>query len=121
MYRRQNALDVADQFQLTNCDGQELGFSLKPPEWLRSAFRTVIAGQTVTVQTAAGPQTIRLDDPHIASRVISAMRPQVTDGTPAQPTLVERVEQAVPGGMGTIAIAAGAGLLLLLLMGRRRG
>jgi hypothetical protein len=78
-----------------------LGLSLKPPQWLRDLASSV----AVTVKPP--PTTYPLPGGGTVK-----FQP-----TPQQ--LAQQVEQNVPGGWNTVA-AVGAGLMLLLILARRR-
>jgi MYXO-CTERM domain-containing protein len=126
-YRAFNSMDMADRLQLTNCDGVDgmsgLGFSLKPPKWLRNAVASAVKGQSVTVQTPSGPQEVKLDDPSAAKKFLQMAAPQVSFGPPGpQPNLIDQAAAAVPGGTTTLAVGALAlvGLAAFAFSRRRR-
>lgn len=106
----------------------ELGFSLKPPKWLRNAVKSVTSGAKVAVNvpTPAGP--VNVADPSSAKAVADAIRNAqvtVTTGKPVADSpgggVREYVENRIPGGWITIAGGVLGGLLLLNLMrGARR-
>lgn len=83
--------------------GSGLGFSLKPPKWLRNAvinpIKQIVGGGTVTVPTPAGPVEI---------------------ARPSEPSPTQQFVNSVPGGGTTLAIGAAVGLGLLMLNGRKR-
>lgn len=118
MYLKTTTQDVQDSYHLS-----DVGFSLKPPAWLRQAVSSAVQAikPKITLNTPAGPVTV---DPTNATEIrqtISQLRPSVTFGA-QPPTLFDRVSagvDAIPGGGVTLALAGGA--LLLLLMSRRRG
>lgn len=101
---------------------QDLGFSLKPPAWLRKIAGTVIHGTTATIPTPTGvPITVDLGNPasvDAAKRALAGTKLSTSVGQPA-PTLAQQADAAVtgtiPGGWLTLV---GAGLALLFL--RRR-
>ena len=101
----------------------EMGLSLKPPKWLRDLGAKVISGTRVTVQTPLGPFTFDPSNPAEVARLRGMLsQTQVTLG-PTTPTPLDRagaLVDAVPGGIGTIALAGGAALALLLLSRGRR-
>ena len=85
----------------------DLGFSLKPPQWLRDAVSDLAHGKTTSVPVPGG-STATLTPP-------SALQ---------KPTPVEQANTAVesvPGGWMTIAAVIGAAIFLLpkVLRGRR--
>mgnify|MGYP001591948470 FL=1 len=93
----------------------QLGFSLRPPRWLRNIGRGVLGQTAVTVPTPVGPVVLT------PAQVLAATRgTRVTVGGPPPPSPIEQAVAAVPGGMGTIA-AVGIGVLLLFLLMPRRG
>jgi hypothetical protein len=83
-----------------------LGFSLKPPKWLREAAGKIISGIKVEP-----PPPISIPLPGGRGQVVLSTRPMDQAG--------QFVEQNVPGGWGTVALI-GAGVLALMLMGGRR-
>lgn len=98
----------------------ELGFSLKPPKFIRDLVKTVVGGSgvKVTVPTPAGPIEVNRDT--VQRAVDQASRATVTVGPREEIRPVSAasfVENKVPGGYAGLAIA---GLLALLLL-RRRG
>jgi hypothetical protein len=110
----------------------DLGFSLKPPKWLRNLGAKLISQTHVAVPTPAGPKTFDLSNPdHLAELKSLVTGTHVTLG-PTPPTMVDQFESAganvgkvvesIPGGWITIA-AVGIGLLLIVprLMPRARG
>lgn len=81
--------------------GSGLGFSLLPPKSVRTAFANIFGKAVGATERAAAA---KLD----------------TIAPAPAPSPMALVQQAVPGGWGTIA-AVGAGVVaLVLLMGRRR-
>jgi hypothetical protein len=84
-----------------------LGFSLKPPKWLRQAVSGVIHRSTVNVPTPTG--NVSLTPGEVWDVVKGAT---VTVGPKKSP--VEEAVQKIPGGMNTIALV-GIGVLGLLL------
>ena len=112
MYRSPTKQEFADALHLTNVDSHGLGISTPP--WLTSIYKSVVAGQAVTVQTPMGPQVIRLDDPSAAKEIVAAISPKVSYGAPAPAAGVTL--PAIPGGgwsYGAIAVAVGLALLVL--------
>lgn len=85
-----------------------LGFSLKPPAWLRNQIQQGVQQVEGSIQKA------------VSNAADSASKAITKATTPATPSPVDQVNSAVaniPGGWLTIA-GVGAGLLLLL---RRKG
>lgn len=105
----------------------ELGFSLLPPQWLRSAAANALKSLKVNVNvpTPAGPVSVDPTDP----RVLQAVRDTIKNTTisvrggnapqPASPVQQadDLVNTHVPGGWLTVA-AVGVGVAFLL---SRRG
>jgi hypothetical protein len=100
-----------------------LGFSLRPPAWLRSAVGSGIKALTgkvaVSVPTPVGP--VELSAKEIAEAVKKA-KFSVTVGT-KPPSMAEQVAERVPGGFGTLGLLGGAAIagLLFMALSRRRG
>lgn len=102
---------------------QDLGFSLKPPAWLRKVAGTVIHGTTATIPTPTGvPITVDLGNPasvDAAKRALAGTKLSTSVGQPA-PTFAQQADAAVsgtiPGGWLTLV---GAGLAALLFLRRR--
>lgn len=86
-------------------DAQQLGFSLKPPKWLRNKIKEVVGQVKVEVKPPSGT---------------------VTYGTPQQQTPADTVrdvvENQIPGGWLTVGLAVVAGALVIprMLNGSRR-
>jgi len=96
-----------------------LGFSLKPPAWLRNFAGAVMKGTQISVPTPAGvPIVVDGSDPSALQKIINALKGtqvSTTMGKPA-PSLPQQAENAIesiPGGWFTI-IALGLGVFLLL-------
>lgn len=103
-----------------------LGFSLKPPSWLRNIVGAVVKGTTATVPTPAGPVVVDLGNPQsvaAAKAAVMGTKFSTTVGNkPAGPAeqFNAAVQENVPGGWLTIAaLAAGALFILPKLMRRR--
>lgn len=98
-----------------------LGFSLKPPKWLRDLGAKVIGQTKVSVPTPAGvPITVDMGDPaqvEALRRALLGARFQVGQTQPTFPEFSTAV-QSVPGGWATIAVAGGL-LAFFLFRGRR--
>lgn len=100
----------------------DLGFSLKPPKWLRNVVGAVVKQTHVTVPTPTGSQTFDLNNPADVARMKQIVsQTKVSVGPPA-PTPAENlnaaVTGAVPGGWGTLAVAGGLGLAALFILPR---
>ena len=84
-----------------------LGFSLKPPAWLRTAVGQIVGGTTVSVPSVTVP--------------LPGGGSVTTPGT--KPTIGQQLQtgvNTVPGGWVTVAaVALGAMYVLPKLMGRR--
>lgn len=100
----------------------QLGFSLKPPAWLRNIVGAAVKGTTATVPTPAGPLTVDLGDPASIARAKAALQGttfSTTVGT-KPPSALEQanaaVSSSVPGGWLTIAAGIAAVLLLPKMM-----
>lgn len=97
-----------------------LGFSLKPPKWLRDLGAQVLSSTRVVVPTPLGPITVDPTNPAELERLRSMLsQTRVTLG-PQEPTPLDRAAsmfQAVPGGAVTLL---GVGAALLFLLSRRR-
>jgi hypothetical protein len=97
----------------------QLGFSLKPPSWLRNIVGAVVHGTTATVPTPAGPVSVDLGDPASVARARAALtgtRFSTTVGTHPAGALEQAnaaVSENVPGGWLTIA---GVGLLAVFVL-----
>lgn len=94
---------------------QGLGFSLRPPKWLRDAVSGVIHKTTVNVPTPAGGSI-----PLTPGEIANAIKGSTVTVGPKQPSPVEQAMQNVPGGVGGIALLAGAALVTMLLLRKRR-
>lgn len=81
-----------------------LGFSLKPPAWLRDAARKIVGGTKVSVPSVTIPL------PGGGSIITPSTKPTVTEQA-------ELLAANIPGGWVTIA---GVGLLAALLLFKRR-
>ena len=90
-----------------------LGFSLKPPKWLREAGQQIIGGLRVSVPTPVGPVVLT------PGQAAAAARGATVTYTPQQPQSFGQQVQQIPGGWGTLA-AVGIGAVVLLTMLRRR-
>jgi hypothetical protein len=90
------------------------------PEWVSSTASSIVKGITLTVPTPLGPVQLTPQQAAAAARgsSVSYTPPRPGTQTPFQQA-GSFVEQNVPGGWGTVALAAGAGLLLVLMMGGR--
>lgn len=103
-----------------------LGFSLKPPAWLRNIAGAVIRGTTATVPTPAGPVVVDLGNPQsvaAAKAAITGTKFSTTMGPkPASPAeqINASVQENVPGGWLTIAALVVGGVFILpkLMRGR---
>jgi len=100
-----------------------LGFSLKPPAWLRNFGGAVIKGTTITIQTPTGiPIVVDGIDPQAYQRVLAMLRgPRVSTaagaaGPSRRPGAAQAIEN-IPGGWLTVATLGIAAFLLL--KGRR--
>ena len=100
-----------------------LGFSLKPPAWLRSAAGAVLKQTTVTIPTPMGPMTYDLSNPAQAKALQDiATKTKVSVGKQSGGGFMQQVEtsvESIPGGWLTIA-AVGAAAVLLFMFARRR-
>lgn len=121
-YESTGPLEMADTLGMTNaCNQSELGFSLKPPEWLRNVFSKAVAGATLKVNTPLGVQEIKLDDPNAAKEAVAAAKSQIARDyllpTTAAPPVVFAQSNIpwVPIGIG-VAVLAG---LAMFAKGRR--
>jgi len=111
---------------VSNVQQSGLGFSLKPPKWLRNAVKSVLPGVSVqaSVPTPAGPVVVDSADPDSGRRVLDALKnTRVTVGR-RQPSVVDEISQqvqdSVPGGWLTIGAVALGGIVLLTRRGGRR-
>lgn len=102
-----------------------LGFSLKPPDWLRKLTGAVVRGTTATVPTPAGPVIVDLGDPDSIARAkaaIAGIKINTKVGTKPAPgvdTFNAAVQENIPGGWLTIAALVAGGLFLLPRLMRR--
>jgi hypothetical protein len=95
-----------------------LGFSLKPPAWLRNFAGAVIKGTTISVPTPSGiPIVVDGSDPNAYQKILAMFRGTTVStqaGTPS-PSIPQRAAQAIqniPGGWLTVgALALGAIML----------
>ena len=103
---------------------QELGFSLKPPAWLKKIAGSVVHGTTATIPTPTGvPITVDLGNPasvDAAKRALAGTKLSTRVGQ-SGPTLAQQADAAVtgtvPGGWLTLI---GAGLAAMLFLRGRR-
>lgn len=116
-YRQTNALDMMDAAQQTNLDG--LGFSLKPPAWLRNAVAGAVKNVPIvfTAQTPAGPVNVDVTKPDELRRLVAGLKPQVTVGKEA-PSIPEQIIGAATSAGPALAIAA-VGILGYILLTRK--
>lgn len=100
-----------------------LGFSLKPPAWLRNFAGAVIKGTTITIPTPTGiPIVVDGSDPNAYQKILAMLRGTTvsTQAGAASPSIPQRAAQAIeniPGGWLTVATLGIA--TFLLLRGRR--
>lgn len=80
-----------------------IGFSLKPPAWLRTAVGNIVSGKAGTIPLPSGGNVVVNPSPV---------------PTPVQ-QFERNVEQNIPGGWGTIAMVGIGALALVLLLKRR--
>lgn len=87
---------------------QDLGFSLKPPAWLRSIAGAVVRGTTVTVPTPNGPpMTVDLGNPDsIAAAKAALSKAKVSSAVGTRPD--------APGADVPVLGAGGSSSLLML-------
>jgi hypothetical protein len=109
MYQRQSAL----------------GFAL--PDFgsiLRGIAGAVWRGTSVTIPTPVGPQTFNVSDPaqraQLEAMVKGLKLNMATPQAPPRFDIARSIEQNVPGGWATVAIALLAGVFLLGGMRPRR-
>jgi len=82
-----------------------LGFSLKPPPWLREAAKTIVGGVKVSVPSVTVP--------------LPGGGSVTTPGTkPSLPEQAQEMVEKIPGGWFTVA-ALGLGAFLILQRSRR--
>lgn len=116
---------ISTEQSSTGLDG--LGFSLKPPKWLRNAVSTVVNSGVakVTVPTASGPVEVNKDSIQAAADLLRNAKLTVNPGakpsTPADQAQ-DFVQSNIPGGWLTIMGVGLVGVVLLttLLGGRGR-
>ena len=100
-----------------------LGFSFKPPSWLRNIAGAVMKGTQVSVPTPAGvPIVVDGADPNALKKVLDALKgtkisTQVGTPRPSLPQQAENAIESIPGGWFTVA-AVGLGVLLLVKAAR---
>lgn len=95
---------------------------LTPPRSLRNLLKgiagAVVRGATVTIPTPAGPQTFNLGDPAQRAQLEAMVRGSRFNIATPQPgtgfDLGRSIEQNVPGGWATVAVA---GVLAVFLLG----
>ncbi len=103
-----------------------LGFSLKPPAWLRNLAGAVVKGTTATIPTPAGPVVVDLGNPQsvaAAKAAITGTKFSTTMGNkPTSPAeqLNASIQENVPGGWLTIAALVIGGVFVLPKLLRRR-
>jgi hypothetical protein len=95
-----------------------LGFSL--PDFgsiVRGIAGAVWRGTTVTIPTPVGPQTFNVSDPAQRAQLEAMLKGlKLNVATPQAPPrfdIARSIEQNVPGGWATVAIAVFAGVFLL--------
>jgi hypothetical protein len=93
-----------------------LGISFTPPAWLRQTGTAIVKGITLTVPTQIGPVSVNPQQAAAAARGASVT---YTPPRPASEGPAEFVERAIPGGWGTVGLAAAAVIALMLVMGGR--
>ncbi|HYM67751.1 MAG TPA: hypothetical protein VEW68_10700 [Patescibacteria group bacterium] len=111
----------------THEDMAGMGFSLKPPAWLRNVVGAVVKGTTATVPTPAGPVTVDLGNPasvNAAKNALTGTKFSTTVGQRGTTALDQAnavVTENVPGGWLTVAgLAALAIFVLPRMLGGRR-
>lgn len=104
---------------VTSADG--LGFSLKPPKWLRNIVGSAVKQTHVTVQTPAGPVTYDLGNPadvEAMKKMIASMKVNVG---PQPPSAMDTAGQYVKDAVGSVPSWlwwAGGGAAALFLLPR---
>lgn len=105
---------------------QGLGFSLKPPAWLRSLGSKVVSAiksnVRVSVPTPAGTITVDPNDPDSlrrAQEILRGARVEVGAPAPSPAQQAASMVESIPGGWLTVA-AIGTGLMWLATRGSRR-
>ena len=102
-----------------------LGFSLKPPAWLRKLTGAVVKGTTATIPSPAGPIVVDLGDPDSVARAKAAITGTKFSTTVGKKpgTGIEQlnanIQENVPGGWLTIAALVAGGVFLLPRLLRR--
>lgn len=103
-----------------------LGFSLKPPKWLRNAAKKlqtkVPKGTVATVDLGTGaPITVDLSDPSSIESLRKQManaKITVSTGTPTVTTTPAPVSSSIGGSGTALAIAGAAALFFLMRKGK---
>ncbi len=101
-----------------------LGFSLKPPKWLRNTIinpiKQAVTGGSVTVPTPIGPVEVPVQN--IPSTVSQASFQPAPIGPSTAPAMspAQQAINAVPGGGKTILVAGALGIALLMFAGSRK-
>jgi hypothetical protein len=114
-YRGANVQDYADAFHLSDVSCDQLGFSLKPPDWLVGAAKSAISGAVLAVPTGSGGVTnVKLDDPAAAKEVFAAMLSKNAGAGAPQPPPGINLRLPDVTGVPTWMWAVGAAALLLV-------
>ncbi len=99
-----------------------LGFSLKPPKWVRDLGAQVLSATKISVPTPAGiPVVIDLSKPGELERLRSTITGTRISVGQAAPSAFDRLTAGIGDApsWGTLAIVGAAGAALWFILGRR--